>query len=116
VIGLAMWLPLYAGRLIGAGDVKLFASGAAWLGWQSAILAALVAAVVGGVLGLGWLLWRQGAFRAAIAMVHALRSPRLLQLQPLDRRERVPYALAIGAGLFAAWIHLVLADAAGGVR
>jgi prepilin peptidase CpaA len=112
--GLALWLPAYAARLIGAGDVKLFAGGAAWLGWNGALLAAVVTAVAGGALGLVWLLRRRGKESAALSVMMALSSPRLLQLQPLDRRERVPYALAISVGLLSIWIHALVRHVAGG--
>jgi prepilin peptidase CpaA len=112
--GLALWLPAYAARLIGAGDVKLFAGGAAWLGWQGALLAAVITAVAGGILGLVWLLRRRGKESAALSVMMALSSPRLLQLQPLDRRERVPYALAVGVGLLSTWVQALVRQIAGG--
>ena len=114
--GLAIWLPAYAARLIGAGDVKLFAGGAAWLGWSNALLAAVVTAIAGGALGLVWLLRRRGKESAALSMLMAISSPRLLQLQPFDRRERVPYAVAIGIGLLGTWLYTLLQLAAGGTR
>jgi prepilin peptidase CpaA len=106
--GLAVWLPAYAARLIGAGDVKMFAGGAAWLGWSGALLAAVITAVAGGVLGLVWLLRRRGKESAALSVMMALSSPRLLQLHPLDKRDRVPYALAVAVGLLGAWVHALL--------
>lgn len=107
-IGLAIWLPMYLLRLMGAGDVKLFAAGAAWIGWQASLIAAFATGLLGGVLGLLWLLHRQGGGAAAIALAHAIRAPNLLQLKPMDRRERVPYALAIAGGLVVGWWWSVL--------
>lgn len=102
-IGLGVWLPMYLARLVGAGDVKLMAASGAWLGGAGILWASLWVALAGGVLGLVWIVGHRGVQSAAIALGHALRSPRLLQLQPTDRRERVPYAVAIALGVFAAW-------------
>lgn len=98
-LGMAIWFPMYLFRLMGAGDVKLFAAGAAWLGWQATLVAAFATGLLGGVLGLMWLLLRQGGTAGVMALLHAVRAPQLLQLKELDRRERVPYALAIAGGL-----------------
>ncbi|MES2524080.1 MAG: prepilin peptidase [Gemmatimonadota bacterium] len=101
--GLAIWLPMYVLRLMGAGDVKLFAAGAAWIGWQASLVAALATGLLGGALGLMWLMHQQGMMAVAMALVHAVRAPKLLQLKPMDKRERVPYALAIAGGLMCGW-------------
>lgn len=62
-VGLTMliWFPMFALRLMGAGDVKLIAASGAWLGWQGAIIATLATGVYGGVLGALWLVRSQGA-------------------------------------------------------
>jgi prepilin peptidase CpaA len=86
VAGLALWLPLYAVGAFGAGDVKLFAAAAAWLGPAGVPSAALYAALAGGVLGLAWL---------ATTRVPALGGA----------RPRVPYGVAIAAGVLGAvWV------------
>ena len=58
-VGLALWLPWWWFGMMGAGDVKFFAAAAAWLGPRGALSAALVTALVGGVLGIGWVLTRK---------------------------------------------------------
>lgn len=78
--GLALWLPLYAVGAFGAGDVKLFAAAAAWLGPTGVPSATLYAALAGGVLGLAWLATRQ--------------LPAVF-----TERRRVPYGVAIAAGV-----------------
>ena len=105
-VGLGVWFPMYLARLVGAGDVKLMAASGAWLGATGVLWASLWAAIAGGVLGLVWIVWHRGVQSAAMALGHALRAPRLLQLQPMDRRERVPYAVALALGVFAAWCQL----------
>ena len=107
-LGLAIWLPMYLMRLMGAGDVKLFAAGASWLGWKVSLLAAFSTGLLGGVLGLLWLLHRHGGAAALMSLAHALRAPKLLQLRPMDRRERIPYAIAIAGGLACGWWWTVL--------
>ena len=104
--GLGVWLPMYLARLVGAGDVKLMAASGAWLGAAGVLWASVWAAIAGGVFGLVWIVWHRGVPSAAMALGHALRAPKLLQLQPMDRRERVPYAVAIALGVFAAWCQL----------
>lgn len=100
---LAIWFPMFALRLIGAGDAKLMAASSAWLGWQGAITASLVTGAAGGVLGAYWLLRRYGIGRAAHALGLALRDPAQLRMQPFEARERVPYAMAVAVGVLVAW-------------
>lgn len=107
--GLAIWLPFWMLRKIGAGDVKLFAAAGAWLGPADAVTAALAAAVLGGVLTLLWLVWEQGIGRTArgIALGAAsaqsgVKAPGLLVV---PSRKRVPYGLALAAGAaLVAWL------------
>lgn len=100
---LAIWFPMFALRLIGAGDAKLMAASSAWLGWQGAITASLVTGAAGGVLGAYWLLRHYGVGRAAHALGLALRNPTQLRMQPFEARERVPYAVAVAVGVLVAW-------------
>lgn len=107
--GLAIWLPFWLLRKLGAGDVKLFAAAGAWLGPANAVTAALAAAVVGGVLTIAWLVWEQGVGRTArgialgaAAAQSGVRSPGLLVV-PATRR--VPYGLALATGAaLVAWL------------
>jgi prepilin peptidase CpaA len=107
VVGLMIWLPMYLLRLIGAGDVKLLAASGAWLGLAGTVSASIATALAGGLLGLVWIVARQGAGAAMMAVTHAFRVPSLLQLRPLDRRERVPYAVAIAVGVSMVWLRSV---------
>jgi prepilin peptidase CpaA len=100
--GLALWLPFYAFGILGAGDVKLFAAGAAWLTPMATVSAALDAALVGGALGVAWMFYARGTAFTVTRVAHAIRQPELLR-QPLPapsgRDTRVPYAIAIAVGL-----------------
>jgi len=75
LVALVIWFPMFALRLIGAGDAKLMAASSAWLGWQGALTASLVTGAAGGLLGAYWLLRRYGLGRAAHALGLALRDP-----------------------------------------
>jgi prepilin peptidase CpaA len=113
-VGLVIWLPFWMMGKLGAGDVKLFAAAGAWLGPMGAVTGALVAAVCGGILTLGWLVHEQGvastlrgiALRGLLLRGNAARAgvqaPSLLVV-PATRR--VPYGLALAAGaLLVAWL------------
>jgi prepilin peptidase CpaA len=80
LVGLAAWLPFYAAGVLGAGDVKLFAAAAAWLGPQGVLPATTYAALAGGALALVWMLRRRAPARAG-------------------RDARLPYGVAISAGV-----------------
>lgn len=104
-VGLALliWFPMFAVRLMGAGDVKLLASCGAWLGWQGMLTATLATGVYGGVLGALWLLRSQGAMSAMHTVATAVRAPWLMKMRPYEARERLPYAVAIAGGVVTAW-------------
>ena len=104
-VGLVIWLPFWLLRMMGAGDVKYFAAGAAWLGVGGAVEGALLAALAGGVVSLGYMLARQGVTFTAVRLAHGWRQPAVLRQEPHNNAaRRVPYALAMAAGLLlAAW-------------
>ncbi len=106
-VGLALWLPFWLLRVLGAGDVKLVAASGAWLGVTGVVEASLLGAAAGGILAI-WALTRHdgvaaGATRFGTWMLASRVTGRVLpELTPKERR--VPYGLAIGAGAaVAAW-------------
>jgi prepilin peptidase CpaA len=103
LVGLAVLLPLYLLRAMGAGDVKLLAAIGALLGPYWALIAGINTLIFGGVLAVGYLLI--GTLRAALAPAAVPWRVRLLtaraRAQQL-RHERFPYALAIGVGAISA--------------
>lgn len=112
-IGLAMWVPFYLLRLIGAGDVKFFAAASTWLGAATALRAGWLAALFGAALALTWMVraegWRLAWTRTALSLRRPLRaSVPAGGGQGLPVTQRVPYAVAMAAGLAgAAWLpHL----------
>lgn len=100
--GLALWLPFWLMHMIGAGDVKLFAAAAAWLGPALALEGALLAAVYGGVAALILLVAQRGVSFTLVRLGHAVHAPSILRDEPGARAGRLPYALAISAGVLTA--------------
>ena len=102
--GLAIWLPFFAFGMLGAGDVKLFAAAATFLGARSAVEGALYTALYGGVLAAGFMVATSGWSAALFRIGSAAHEPMLLRQQASVHRRRMPYALAIAAGaLTALW-------------
>jgi prepilin peptidase CpaA len=105
--GLACWLPFYALGWLGAGDVKLFAAAGAWLGPMRAVEGSLIAALLGAILALLWMLKSRGMKRAVETLGIAVTIPRILAEAPstADRVRSLPYGVAMAAGaLAAAWV------------
>jgi len=103
-LGLAILLPMYALRLMGAGDVKLLAMVGAFVGAGQIITVGLVTLVAGGVLALAFAAW-QGNLRRLVAnachmALHttfsalggAVAAP---TVPPEAASGRLPYAIAI---------------------
>ena len=108
VVGLALWLPFWLMRVLGAGDVKLAAASGTWLGIAGILEASLLAAVVGGLLAV-WALSRQGGLSAAVTRfggwMLASRAAGAIAPEVTPKERRIPYGLAIAAGsAAAAWV------------
>jgi prepilin peptidase CpaA len=114
-LGLAMFLPLYFLRAMGAGDVKLMAMVGAFVGPQLIIGATLLTLVAGGILALLATL-RNHAFRRLIENLKVMLLGSMARLasghlpvpeQPAASVGKLPYALAITAGSlgYLSWVH-----------
>ena len=106
----ALFLPLYLLRATGAGDVKLMAGIGSFVGAASAVNLVLFVLVCGGVLSIVRMLWA-GSTRRVMANVGAVLGGVWLgaggHFDPATQSaDRMPYALAIAAGVLAygAWI------------
>ncbi len=100
VVGLAAWLPLYALGVLGAGDVKLFAAVGAWIGPRGVLPASTYAAVAGGVLGAVW--FTRAAVASRLPLLAHAAGIRGVSAAPRPAGDtRIPYGLAIAAGVLA---------------
>lgn len=109
--GLAIFLPLYALRAMGAGDVKLMAAIGSFIGPVALVNVALCVLVMGGVLAVGRMVWK-GNSRKVLGNVGTVLLPPFRTGVPrfdpaTQSADRMPYVLAIAAGLLAygAWIY-----------
>jgi prepilin peptidase CpaA len=84
VVGFA----LYAGGYFGAGDVKLLAAIALWMGWPLLISYIIYMVLAGGVLALALIVFRRFPLYARFAA-----TPWIVQLHA--RKNELPYAVAI---------------------
>ncbi len=104
--GLALFLPMYALRALGAGDVKLLAMAGVWLGAAPLAWAALWTLLAGGALALVVAVG-SGVLRQVLSNLHDMLWCSLLRIQtgqgmsvaaPSRTTGRLPYALAIACG------------------
>jgi prepilin peptidase CpaA len=108
LVGLGCWLPLWLLGMLGAGDVKYFAVASAWVGPALSWRAALLAAFLGGVLGM-LMLARRSGLRDALnqAAVGALHQRAFLEAaaasQTSQQGETLPYAVPMAIALLIAW-------------
>jgi prepilin peptidase CpaA len=111
-VGLGIWIVFWLFGMIGAGDVKFFGAAGTWLGPGATWRAALIAAIIGGVLAVAVLLrerrLRSGLERTALAF----SSRSLAVLGPIADNQKgrhLPYGVALAAGvLVTAWIPRLL--------
>ena len=102
-VGLALFfVSALLGRILGAGDCKLFAAVGAFLGPGLLLWVILYSATAGGVLALLVALWR-GVLRQCVTNVWRSLYLRFAMRMPMDittasHRVRLPYAIAICAG------------------
>jgi prepilin peptidase CpaA len=106
-VGFFIMLPMYALRVMGAGDVKLMAMVGAFLGVSATLHAALFVFILGGVLALGHSLLRGSMLRmvgnvkditqgALYAVLGGMRPhARMVHSQSVGK---MPYALSIALG------------------
>lgn len=112
-IGLAVMLPMYLLRAMGAGDVKLMAMVGAFLGTEDVLGAILATFLAGGVLSLGYA-WKTGVLRRTLQNIRLIVYSGAIKIaggsppSPDDAPEtagKFPYAVAIAVGTlgYLAW-------------
>lgn len=94
VIGFAVFLIFFLLGGMGGGDIKLMAGFGAILGSKLIVVAAMMTAIVGGLMALGYLIFKKVG-RAA--------KPADAPLTPL-RKEAIPYAPAITLGVLLSFL------------
>ncbi len=104
LVGLACFVPFYALRGMGAGDVKLLAAVGSFLGPLGAAYSAMFSLVAGGLGAIGYVIWCAG--RAGVASwvqegPSAVGASAFVAVR-LARRDRLPFAVPIAAGSLAA--------------
>ena len=113
VVGCAALVPFWLLRGMGAGDVKLMAAAGAFIGPSGTFTAVLLALIAGGVLALGLVVVRLVEPRPvweAPPDGGAQAAKRVAAKISVVRKERFPYAVAIGCGVVAAlWLQGSLA-------
>ena len=110
-VGLSVWFPLWILGMLGAGDVKYFAAAAVWLGASLAWKAALLAAIVGGVMSLVVLLYQRGFRQTLNNLVLQARHAELIladaNVGDIDAKLRTfPYALPMALSLATAALRV----------
>jgi prepilin peptidase CpaA len=105
MVGLLLFLPVFALRGLGGGDVKLLAAVGAWLGPAAVCWTALYASVAGGVMAVPLLLFRGALGRTMVNIIGLLTFWRVAGIRPhpgltLESANaiRLPYALPITVG------------------
>ena len=118
-VGLALLLPAYAIGGMGAGDVKLLAGVAPWVGAQTTFYAFCVSALVGGVIALAMVLvrrnWRKhkNQFLAIAQEIVTIGNPQELSVIAAERKSSMlllPYGIPIAIGTIAyfAWTGMLI--------
>jgi prepilin peptidase CpaA len=107
LLGFAIMLPLYALRVMGAGDVKLMAMVGAFLGVYETFQAILFAFIVGGIAAIGFALHKRKLLRLlqnAKDVVYEMSTVGMSGVRPeahLDARQSVgklPFGICISIG------------------
>jgi len=107
LVGMGLWLPFYALGWLGAGDVKLVGAAGAWLGPIETIEASFIAALLGALLALLWMLRSRGLRNAVETLGVATTLPSVLteSSKISDRKRSLPYSVPLVVGaLCAAWL------------
>ena len=110
-LGLGFLLPMYALRLMGAGDVKLLAMVGAFVGAGDILAVAIATLLTGGVLALVAAAWQRSLRRLLNNTYQTMLHAGLTGLAngiaaPAAASGRLPYAVAIASGTVACVLWL----------
>ncbi len=102
LLGFAIWIPAYALRMLGAGDVKFFAAAAVWLAPVQVAHAAVYTALAGAALSVLWLVLEHGPAYGLSRALFVYQTPFAAAAQSRvagPARRHVPYGIAMAVGL-----------------
>ena len=88
---LAIGWGMFAIGLLGGGDAKLFAATSLWMGWGGIINYLIIFSICGGLLALCLILFRRIALPAGLAEMTWIATLH-------DKKQGVPYGIALAAG------------------
>ncbi len=119
VVGLALLLPAYSIGGMGAGDVKLLAGVGAWMYGTHTFYAFCISAIVGAVLAVGMVgfrnAWKKHSDNARIILneIMTIRDPNQLSSIAAERKPTMlllPYGIpiAIGSIAYFYWVGLLV--------
>lgn len=106
LLGMAVYVPFFAVRMVGAGDVKLFGVvagfaglGALWPVWLYTVLAGGVLGLISVILSRSFPLFLSNMKLLLISLTYRVRGSEM-SLSAIATRTsaRIPYAVAIAAG------------------
>jgi prepilin peptidase CpaA len=104
IVGIAIPLPLYLTRGMGAGDVKLLGVAGAFLGPYGALIAALMTFIAGAALAIAWLIWRAAKMSIELLLYRYADIDNRSAGTDGQARNGIAYAPAIAVGVtFTAW-------------
>jgi prepilin peptidase CpaA len=107
-LALAIWVPFWLLRVLGAGDVKLAAAIGVWLGPAGVVEASVLATLAGGVLAAGVLArrGRLGPLAVSVALwAGALQRGRLTKPLAGSTTDVLPYGVPVAVGaVLAGWL------------
>ena len=112
-LGVALFIPFFLLRGMGAGDVKLLAALGAWVGPISLLSLTFYTAISGGVMALLVVLWRRKLITTFQNLWLLLCHFKVVGLKPMSELSlenkntvRLPYGLPIAAGtILTIWLH-----------
>lgn len=113
-LGLAILMPMYALRLMGAGDVKLLAMVGAFAGAGQILTIALATLVAGGVLAIVFAAWQRSlrrllgnTYQTMLATSMSALASTVTIAKPAAASGRLPYAIAIAGATLPCvlWLH-----------
>jgi prepilin peptidase CpaA len=108
-VGFGIWIAFYAIGVMGAGDVKYFAALSSWLGPSLSWRAALLSAMIGGVLAVVFLLRDRGLTRALrtfalLPFLRSLSAAQVVDMSDDEAQRQLPYGVALGVGAILAFL------------